>query len=628
MICLWVLIFSVHFTNTGSAQCTGNVLFFENFGGTIVPPFTGSPLPPGTTTYRFDSLGTLFDGEYGIRRTTADIATGMAQFGSWHVGFDHSGGHMMIVNADFTAGKFYETRVSNLCSGSQLSFSAWVANLIRLGSIDPLDPILRFEISSAVSGNVLANFTTPVIPRFSSFTWTKYGFNFLLPAGETDVILRIFNNQVGGNGNDLCLDDIEFSICGPAMNPNVSGVYANSNDACAGSNVNFNTNVQPGYYQNQTYQWQYSSDKSNWVSITGAQSPALTLTNVQPLQTGFYRMLVAEAANINTNTCRSASPVFELNVFTPQPLSINGKTNWCEKDTLLLSSSIQALQYNWSSNSGTLTGTNQLQLNNITTAQTGIYTLNAITKGGCSSTATKNISIQSNQLVRSLPNDTILCNRQSIIINAAIPPAVTFLWNDGSQSSQRSFNTAGIYSLLSSDGVCKRSDTFEISTLNTPIVTLRADTVICFSDSIIVNGVTPGAETYLWSNGSSNPVITVTNTGNYVLTATNFCGSTSSGVFIESEECSDEVFVPNAFTPNNDGLNDLLTARAYFKLQEFELSIYNRWGQRIFSTKKINEGWDGLQNNQKAAPGIYTWLVKYKRNDKQFTRKGTTLLIR
>ncbi|MFN5134451.1 MAG: hypothetical protein ACK5DG_03970, partial [Chitinophagaceae bacterium] len=53
-----------------SAQCTGNTLFYENFGGSTVPPFTGSPLPAGITTYRFDSLGVIDDGEYGIRRSS------------------------------------------------------------------------------------------------------------------------------------------------------------------------------------------------------------------------------------------------------------------------------------------------------------------------------------------------------------------------------------------------------------------------------------------------------------------------------------------------------------------------------------------------------------------------------
>ena len=89
------------------AQCTGNVLFYEDFGGGLSSPLTGSRLPSGVTTYTFDSLGLVEDGQYGIRKTTADIATGGRQFGAWHIGTDRSGGNMMIVNADFTTGKHY-----------------------------------------------------------------------------------------------------------------------------------------------------------------------------------------------------------------------------------------------------------------------------------------------------------------------------------------------------------------------------------------------------------------------------------------------------------------------------------------------------------------------------------------
>ena len=90
------------------AQCTGNVLFYEDFGGGLSSPLTGSRLPSGVTTYTFDSLGLVEDGQYGIRKTTADIATGQRQFNTWHIGTDRSsGGNMMIVNADYTAGKFH-----------------------------------------------------------------------------------------------------------------------------------------------------------------------------------------------------------------------------------------------------------------------------------------------------------------------------------------------------------------------------------------------------------------------------------------------------------------------------------------------------------------------------------------
>ena len=76
-----IAIVSLCFITTQSyAQCSSNVLFSENFGGDNNSPLTSSRLPAGVTTYAFDSLGAIDDGQYGIRKTTADIATGQRQF--------------------------------------------------------------------------------------------------------------------------------------------------------------------------------------------------------------------------------------------------------------------------------------------------------------------------------------------------------------------------------------------------------------------------------------------------------------------------------------------------------------------------------------------------------------------
>jgi len=619
---------SVLFANQSAAQCTGNVLFYENFGGSIVPPFTGSRLPSGVTTYQFDSTGSIQDGEYGIRRSSADVTTGGPIFPTWHVGFDHSGGHMMIINADLTPGKFYETRVSNLCSGSQLFFSAWIANLLRAGSPDPLDPVVRFEISSAVTGTVLATYTTPTIPRFSSFTWTQYGFNFSLPSGEDDVILRIFNNQPGGAGNDLCLDDIEFTLCGPAMNPVVTGTYQNSNDICAGGNINIAGNVAGGFYQNPAYQWQFSSDGSTWNAIPGAQSTLLTLNNVQPANSGFYRLLTAEAVNINSANCRAVSPVKEIRVYTPPALSIIGTNNLCEQDSIKLGSSVSALSYSWRFNGSPVGTDSTYSFPLSTTAQSGNYVLNVIGKGGCPASTNRQVTVRTNDLTKQIPVQEVLCNGDVLQIDAAAPPATQFLWNDGNTSSQRTFSTAGTYVLQSSDGICKRSDTLIIETTNSPVLPLLNDTVICFTDSALLDATTQEADQYLWSNGSTFPVISVTTEGLYTVEVSNVCGMDVQDVFVKVEECSQEVFVPNAFTPDGNGLNDVLKARAYFRVEAFELRIYDRWGNELFVSKDISKGWNGFYNGVRSVPGMYGWKMSYTRNGKTFLRKGTVMLIR
>ena len=610
------------------AQCSGNVLFYENFGGGISSPLTGPRLAPGITTYAFDSLGMIDDGQYGIRKTTADIATGGRQFNVWHIGNDRSsGGNMMIVNADFTAGKFYETVVNNLCSGSQLYFSAWIANLIPLGSSNPLDPVIRFEISSATSGNVLTSFLTPAIPRFSNFAWGQYGFLFSLPPGETSVILRIFNNQVGGLGNDLALDDIEFTLCGPAMTPSITGTYQNTNDACIGSNLQLGVNVVSGFYSNPAYQWQFNNG-NGWTNIPFANSTSLTISNAQTTDSGMYRLLVAEAANINSANCRAISPVMNVNVYRPQPAQLQSNTPVCEGKQLLISTPVSALQYNWYKGGSPVNGsTNSLQVTNATIADGGTYNLQLITNGGCSSNASISVTIQRNLLQRTVPNNTLLCDTQTIDVNAQQPTAVSYLWNDGTTATQRTLSAAGNYSLLTSDAVCDRRDSFTITRNFTPTVQLMADTTLCINETLLLNATNPLAEFYLWNSNATNSSITVSLPGTYSVAVGNGCGIAVDDITVDFKDCADVIFVPNAFTPNGDRLNDVLKAKVYFRINEFEFRIFNRWGQLIFSTNDVTAGWDGFIKSQKAPPGQYVWTIRYKRNDKTFTQKGTVLII-
>ncbi len=89
------------------------------------------------------------------------------------------------------------------------------------------------------------------------------------------------------------------------------------------------------------------------------------------------------------------------------------------------------------------------------------------------------------------------------------------------------------------------------------------------------------------------------------------------------------IFIPTAFTPGNDGLNDLLTPVYPSSLTLSDYSIYNRWGQRVFTTRKRGEGWNGKSNNIPQPAGVYTWIFSAKdANGKGLLRKGTLTLIR
>ena len=86
--------------------------------------------------------------------------------------------------------------------------------------------------------------------------------------------------------------------------------------------------------------------------------------------------------------------------------------------------------------------------------------------------------------------------------------------------------------------------------------------------------------------------------------------------------------VPNAFTPNGDGLNDMFMVRADF-LEEFEMIIYNRWGEEIFRSEDISKGWNGMYNDTEQEVGTYMFLVKATTiNGNELLKTGTVSLLR
>ncbi len=91
------------------------------------------------------------------------------------------------------------------------------------------------------------------------------------------------------------------------------------------------------------------------------------------------------------------------------------------------------------------------------------------------------------------------------------------------------------------------------------------------------------------------------------------------------------VWIPNSFTPNGDGLNDVFKAEAETEVKDFSFYIYNRWGQLVFESKNINIGWDGRFNGEAAQQGVYTWVLTYNSdNNRNIASRKTgqvTLLL-
>ncbi len=136
--------------------------------------------------------------------------------------------------------------------------------------------------------------------------------------------------------------------------------------------------------------------------------------------------------------------------------------------------------------------------------------------------------------------------------------------------------------------------------------------------------------TFLWNTGERVCCIIPRQTGTYELTITNECGSSSDTAFVEIYACDDCIFIPNAFTPNGDGRNDLFSPILKCAVYNYQLKIFNRWGENIFSATDPASGWNGRYKGERADMGSYIYLVEYNSaiTKSRKTFQGTVTLIR
>lgn len=227
----------------------------------------------------------------------------------------------------------------------------------------------------------------------------------------------------------------------------------------------------------------------------------------------------------------------------------------------------------------------------------------------------------------SLPPDTSICSGDTIVLYAiGNSPHV---WQNGSSENAFVVRGPGIYYITYEKEGCVKSDTIHIDLIATGLVILEPDTAICKGTSITLHAIAYPEENYLWNNGSLENSIIVNQAGIYTVSNTNICGQLSKLIEIKTIGCQCEALIPNAFSPNNDGLNDVFNV--YLDCEEaqnFVFSVFNRWGERVFQTFTPNKGWDGTQNARSCDPGVYFYQLTYYVKGDRVYHKGDVTLIR
>lgn len=185
-----------------------------------------------------------------------------------------------------------------------------------------------------------------------------------------------------------------------------------------------------------------------------------------------------------------------------------------------------------------------------------------------------------------------------------------------------------IYSITANG--CMAQSIRYTNVLPRPVLNLGNDRVICLADPFTLNVNFPNS-TYLWHDGSTSHSFLVKEPGTYSVTLYNTCDTLWDEVTLS--DCFYNI-VPNVFTPNGDGINDIFIPYLENALR-VHLVIFDRWGEKLFETYELGKGWDGNFKDKPLPDGVYMWQMEVDYNDtekigayKTFITKGNLSLMR
>lgn len=235
----------------------------------------------------------------------------------------------------------------------------------------------------------------------------------------------------------------------------------------------------------------------------------------------------------------------------------------------------------------------------------------------------------------SLGKDTILCLNKTIVLNAGAG-FKTYNWQDGSSNQTFTATQTGTYFVTAVDSCNNKfSDTIKVKPMDINLVVDYPEPICLYDTATIF--LTSALKNYSWTP-LNDGLISAGNTLKlfpkattlFTVSGERFAGcKLTDTVLIKVVDCPVYIYFPNAFTPNNDGRNDIFKASFSGNVEQFELTVYNRYGELIFTTKSPGYGWDGKIKGAAQNTGVYVWHCQYKmRNESIKFAKGTVTLIR
>lgn len=509
---------------------------------------------------------------------------------------------MLFINTPANPSIVVASPSTIICSGTPILFSASVQN----GGTSPAYQWKKNGINVGTNSNT-------------------YGENSL---ANGDIInCTLTSNATCITGNTANSNSIIMTVTSP-LTPGVT-VLAAANNICFGTPVTFSSSIVNGgttpifaWFKNGANQL-ISSPTYTDNSLNNGDIVTCTLTSSLSCLTSATAtslpiiMSVTQPVSPAVTITSSANSICKNTSVTFTASSLNGGTMPI---------------YQWKKNGSTVgVNSNVYSDNNLTngdvitcilTSNVNCVTVNQVTSNSLT------IIVHPDPVVV-LDKNSSLCDGSSRTLDAGA--FSSYHWSTGSTNRTITISNIGLYSVTVTDNNgCTGTDFSIITTLlPSPKDFLPKDTSICSYGNLSLRPHST-FQSYLWNTGSNNSSITITKSGQYWLHVKNNHGCTGSDtIVVHPKECLKGFFMPNAFTPNNDGKNDMIKPVLLGNVKQYRFSIYNRWGQLVFQATDLSKGWDGTYKGLNQDGDVFVWMCTYQfENEPTLNKKGTLLLIR
>lgn len=308
----------------------------------------------------------------------------------------------------------------------------------------------------------------------------------------------------------------------------------------------------------------------------------------------------------------------------PLPVVTTNFAVICPGDQAVLTSStsIPGGTYTWLPNNQTTSSISESPT--ASTNYTVVYTVD-----GCSASAIAAVNMKPVPVLS--VNSGSVCEGSALLLlaNASIAGG-TYVWQPGGETTpsiSQSPSTATSYTVSYTVNGCSASALASIGIYPDPDAAVNPSaSSVAPGDEVSI--VASGGTSYLWNTGASTSQILMKplETTTYCATVTNANGCKREACVEVLVRAESTLYIPNVFTPNGDGINDEFYVSSY-NLSEFDIKIFNRWGQLLFQTNDPLKGWDGSFRGQTVA-GVYVFILKAKGNDgSEYHKSGHVTLI-